>query len=49
MQMSQGRTFELIRPSQELYRDLWTDYASDEPSFDCAQEIPINPKPGPRR
>jgi hypothetical protein len=35
-----GEDFELIRLGQELYRDLWTDYASDEPSFDCAQEIP---------
>ena len=44
-----GENFELIRLGQELYRDLWSDYASDKPSFDCAQEIPINPKPSPRR
>ena len=44
-----GENFELIRLGQELYRDLWTDYASDEPAFDCAQEIPINSKLGPRR
>lgn len=44
-----GEDFELIRLGRELYVDVWTDYVSDNPSFDCAKEIPINPRLGRRR
>ena len=37
-----GEDFELIRLTQELYRALWSDYASDDPSFDglCGEPVP---------
>lgn len=44
-----GERFELIRLSQEHYRNLWTDYASEQPSYDCIKEIPIIRKPDPNR
>jgi hypothetical protein len=36
-----GERFELIRLSDELYRALWDDYASQQPSFDCIREIDV--------
>jgi hypothetical protein len=44
-----GEEFELVRLGQDLYRDVWTDYASEQPSYDCVKEIPIIRKAGPNR
>ena len=44
-----GEEFELVRLGQDLYRDVWTDYASEHPSYECIKDIPIIRKAGPNR
>jgi hypothetical protein len=44
-----GEEFELVRLSQDLYRGVWTDYASAQPSYDCIKDIPIVRKAGQNR